>query len=143
MFKNFSLNRLIVLLTTIGFAFLLADTTIEHWLTFEEEIMSFIPLVFSLSGLVLGIVVFTVWKEKFIRWFQILLFASFTVSAVGLYFHIEEEEDEINLSAAEKEHEEQEGEKPLLAPLSFAGLAMVGLLGTMRKWEAETIKIKD
>ena len=76
-------------------------------------------------------------KEKLIYWFQTLLFVSFIVSAAGLYFHIEEEENEINLAEEEREHEENEGEKPLLAPLSFAGLAVVKLLGTMRKWKAE------
>lgn len=140
MFKQYSLNRLLVLLTTIGFAFLLLDTTIEHWSTFEEEIMSFIPLVFSVVGLVFGMLVVIIWKEKLIRWFQILLFASFIVAGGGLYFHIEEEEDNINLAAEEREHEEEEKDKPLLAPLTFAGLAVVGLLGTARKWEAEIVK---
>lgn len=137
MFKQFTINKLLVLVTTIGFAFLLLDKTIEHRKTFEQEIMSFIPLIFSFVGLVLGSIVVLFWKEKLIYWFQILLFVSFIVSAAGLYFHIEEEENEINLAEEEREHEENEGEKPLLAPLSFAGLAVVGLLGTMRKWKAE------
>ena len=142
MFKTFSLNKLLVLVTTIGFAFLLADTTIEHWSAFEEEIMSFIPLVFSIVGFVLGTFVVIMWKEKLIRWFQILLFASFIVAATGLYFHIVEEEDEINLTVEEREHEEKEGEKPLLSPLAFGGLAVVGLLGTKRNWDAEVLKYK-
>ena len=137
MFKQYSLNKLLILVTTLGYAFLLLDTTIEHWETFAQEIMTFIPLIFSFVGLVLGIAVVITWKEKFIYWFQILLFASFIVAAAGLYFHIEEEDDEINLTEEKREHEENEGEKPLLAPLSFAGLAAFGLLGTMRKWEAE------
>lgn len=137
MFKQYTLNKLLVLVTSFGFAFLLLDTTMEHWETFEQEIMTFIPLLFSLAGLVVGIIAVVTWKEKFIYWFQILLFASFIIAAAGLYFHIEEEEDDINLTEEELEHEENEGEKPLLAPLSFAGLAVIGLLGTMRKWEAE------
>lgn len=140
MFKQYSLNRLLVLFTSTGFAFLLADTTIEHWPIFKQEIIAYIPPVFSLIGLSLGIVVVIFWKEKFIHWFQILLFTAFIVSAAGLYFHIEEEDDEINLTAEEREHEENEGEKPLLAPLSFGGLAVVGLFGTSRKWEAEVVK---
>jgi hypothetical protein len=137
MFKQYTLNKLLVLIATFGFAFLLLDTTIEHWGTFTQEIITFIPLIFSFAGLVLGIAVVITWKEKFIYWFQILLFASFIVAAAGLYFHIEEEDDEINLTEEKREHEENEGEKPLLAPLSFAGLAAFGLLGTMRKWKAE------
>lgn len=137
MLKQFTLNRLIVLVTTLGFAFLLLDTTIEHWKTFNEEIMTFVPLIFCLISVVLGVIVVVTWKEKFIYLFQILLFVSVIVAAAGMYFHIEEEKDEINLTVEEREHEENEGEKPLLAPLSFAGLAAFGLLGTMRKWKAE------
>jgi hypothetical protein len=143
MFKKYSLNRLLVLFTTIGFAFLLADTTIEHWPAFEEELIVYIPLVFCLIGLVLGIIVIIKWKERLIRWFQILLFASLIVSAAGLYFHIEEEEDEINLTTEEREHEENEKDKPLLAPIAFGGVAIIGLLGTARKWEAEVLQTKE
>lgn len=137
MLKQYSLNRLLVLVTTVGFAFLLIDTTIEHWSAFEDEWTTYIPPVFCFIGLLIGLITVTTWKEKIIHWFQIILFASFLVAAAGLYFHIEEEEDDINLTAEEREHEEQEGEKPLLAPIAFAGLATFGLLGTMRKWEAE------
>ena len=137
MFKRFTLNKLLVLITTIGFAFLLSDTTIEHWKTFRQEIMTYIPLIFSLVGLILGIIVVFFWKEKLIYWFQILLFVSIIIGVAGLYFHIEPFEEEINLTTEEIEHEANEKEKPLLAPLSFTRIAVIGLLGTMRKWEAE------
>lgn len=140
MFKQYSINKLLVLITTIGFAFLFADTTIEHWPIFKQELMAFIPLVFSAIGLALGIIVVITWKEKLIRWFQILLFASFVVAATGIYLHLEIWEEETNITAEEQEHEENEKDKPLLAPLAFAGLAVVGLLGTLRKWEAEVKK---
>jgi len=137
MFKQYSLNRLLVLLTTFGFAFLLADTIIEHWSIFEQEIMAFIPPIFCFIGLVLGIIVVITWKEKLIRWFQILLLVSILVAAAGVILHVEPWEEETNLTAEEIEHEANEKEKPLLAPLSFGGIAVIGLLGTMRKWEAE------
>ena len=140
MLKQYSLNRLLVLVAAIGFAFLLADTTIEHWPIFKQELMAFIPLIFSIAGMVLGALTVTIWKEKLIHWFQILLFVSIVVGAAGVYFHMEPFEEETNLTAEEIEHEANEKDKPLLAPLSFAGLAVIGLLGTMRKWEAEVKK---
>ena len=140
MFKKYSLNRLLVLTAAIGFAFLLIDTTMEHWDTFDDEIMSFIPLAFSLLGLVLGITAVIVWKSKVIKWMQIFLFVSFIVAGAGFYFHLEYEENEINLTQEEKEHEEKEKDKPLLAPLAFGGIAIVGLLGTARKWDAEVVE---
>ena len=137
MFKQYSLNRLLVLIATFGFAFLLADTTIEHRSIFKQEIMAFIPPIFCFASLVLGIIVVFNWKEKLIHWFQILLFLSVLVAATGLILHIEPWEDETNMTAEEIEHEANEKEKPLLAPFSFGRLAIVGLLGTMRKWKAE------
>ena len=137
MFKQYTLNKLLVLATTFGFAFLLLDTTIEHWKTFEQEIMTFVALISSFAGLVLGIAVVLTWKENLIRRFQIFLFISIIVGVGGLYFHIEPFEEETNLTTEEIEHEANEKEKPILAPLSFAGLAVFGLLGTIRKWEAE------
>jgi hypothetical protein len=139
MFKNYSLNRLLVLFTTTGFLFLVADSIIEHWSAFSQEIMCFIPVVFSAIGLVVGILTVREWKEPWIRRFHLLLLATFVVSAAGLYFHIMEEEDDEQLTAEQREHEKTEEEKPLLAPLSFAGLAAVGLLGTSRKWQADII----
>jgi hypothetical protein len=99
--------------------------------------MAFIPPIFCFIGLVLGIIVVITWKEKLIRWFQILLLVSILVAAAGVILHVEPWEEETNLTAEEIEHEANEKEKPLLAPLSFGGIAVIGLLGTMRKWEAE------
>ena len=108
MLYKYSLNRLLVLATTIGFAFLLLDTTIEHWPIFKQELMAFIPLIFSIIGTALGLLTVIYWKEKLIRWFQILLFASIVVGAAGLYFHIEPFEEETNLTQEEIEHEANE-----------------------------------
>jgi hypothetical protein len=139
MFKNYSLNRLLVLFTTIGFLFLMVDSIIEHWSAFSQEIMCFIPVAFGAIGLVVGTLTVRQWKDQWIRRFHILLFTTFVVSAAGLYFHIIEEEDDEQLTAEQREHEKTEKEKPLLAPLTFAGLAAVGLIGTSRKWQAEVI----
>ncbi len=137
MLNNFSLNRLLVLFTALGFAFLWIDTTLEHWDVLKDEVMAYIPFIFSVIGLLLGASAAIMWKEKLIRFFQIFLFVSFIVAGTGVYFHLEDEEDEINLTVEEREHEANEKDKPIMAPLAFAGLAVVGLLGTKRKWEAE------
>lgn len=139
MFKEYSLNRLLALFTTAGFLFLLTDSIIEHWSAFSQEIMCFIPVVFSAFGLIIGILAVRQWNGQWIRRFHVLLLATFVISAAGLYFHIEEEEDDEQFTAEQREHEKNEKEKPLLAPLSFAGLAAFGLLGTSRKWQAEVV----
>lgn len=139
MLKTYSLNRLLALFTAAGFLFLLTDSIIEHWSAFSQEIMCFVPVVFSAIGLVVAIRAVWQWKDPWIRRFHVLLLATFVISPAGLYFHIIEEEDDEQLTAEQREHEKNEKEKPLLAPLSFAGLAAFGLLGTARKRQAEVV----
>ncbi len=139
MFRNYTLNRLLVLSASAGFAFLLADTIIEHLDILNEEITAYIPPVFSLIGAIIGFMTVYKWKPGIIRIMHIFLFISFIVAAAGFYYHIEEEENDENLTTEERIHEENEKDKPLLAPLAFGGIAVVGLLGTYRKWESEVV----
>ncbi len=139
MLKNYSLNRLLALLTTLGFLFLMVDSILEHWSIFTQDLPAFIPLVISAAGLVIGMIAVREWEEKWIRRFHVFLFVSVLAGGTGMYFHTAEEEDGERLTVEQREHEEKEKEKPLLAPLSFAGLAAVGLLGTSRKWPAEVV----
>jgi hypothetical protein len=136
MFQKFSLNRLIVMFVAAGFFFLIADSILEHWDILGRELWAYIPIVFSVLGFVISIIAAVQWKERVIRFLRITLFVAFIISVAGLYFHIKEEDDE-GITTAQLEHEQKEKDKPILAPLSFAGLAMFGLLGTSRKWRAD------
>lgn len=140
MFTQYSLNRILVFVVAAGFAFLLADTTIEHWSVLQQEYTAFIPVVFSVVALVIAAGAFLKWTTAWIRALRVFLFASCIVAAAGLYFHIAEEEDDENLTQEQQLHEEKEKDKPLLAPLTFGGLGIVGLLGTERKWHAEVVE---
>lgn len=141
MLKQFTLNRLLVLLMITGFGFLMIDTIIEHWKVFHEEWAAFIPVFFSAVALVLGVITFIRWNEKMIRILNWTLAVSVIVALLGIYFHFGDDEDEDTpRQATAQVTKEKEGEKPLLAPLSFAGVAIVGMLGTARKWSAEVVE---
>ena len=135
MFQKYSLNRMIVVFVAAGFFFLTADSILEHWDILERELWAFIPIAFSVLGFVISIIAVVRWKERIIRFLHITLFVAFIISATGLYFHVKEEDDK-EIKTEQIEHEQKEKDKPILAPLSFAGLAMIGLLGTSRKWGA-------
>ena len=139
MFKNYTLNRLLVLVAAVSFAFLLADTIIEHRDILSKELLAYIPVVFSLIGMLVGIGAVTQWNARWIRWFQIFLFASFIVAAAGVYLHIGDDDDREKQTTQVTAQQEKEKDKPLLAPLAFGGIAVVGLLGTSRKWHAEVL----
>ncbi len=134
MLKHYTINRLLVLLVSFAFAFLAVDTLNEHWTIFYKELWAYIPVIFSIIGAAVGGYAFFKWNESAIKAFQIVLLASILVSAAGMYFHLKEEDDE---EVATEETTAKE--KPPLASLSFAGVAVVGMLGTLRKWEAEVV----
>ena len=137
MLKNYSLNRLLVLVTATGFAFLLADTTIEHWDLLAREPYAYIPVIFSALGLIFGTIAVLRWDQRWIRVLRIVLIASFVVAAAGFYLHVREEDDEKPTVQNVQQEPEKEKDKPLLAPFAFAGVAVVGLLGTAKRWRVE------
>jgi hypothetical protein len=139
MLKSLSLNKLLVLFVAAGFLFLLVDSILEHLDILSQDLVAYTPIVFSVIGLAVSAIAAVKWSERWIRALHMFLFIAFVVSAAGLYFHLEEEEGE-EMTVEKREHEEKEKDKPPLAPLSFAGLAMVGLLATSRKWHAEVVE---
>jgi hypothetical protein len=136
MFQRFSLNRLIIVFVAGGFFFLIADSILEHWDILGQELWAYIPIAFSVLGFLISAIAVIVWKERVLRFLQITLFVAFIISAAGLYFHIIEEDDE-EITTEQLNHEQKEKDKPILAPLSFAGLAAIGLLGTSKKWRTD------
>ena len=137
MFARYSLNRLLVLLATAGYLFLTADTVIEHWPVFSREPMSFVPVGFGGIAFLAGIWTILRWDETWIQRLHVIFFAAFVISGLGMYLHIENDDDPGSSSAARLD--EREKPKPLLAPLAFGAVAVVGLLGTSRRWPAEVV----
>jgi hypothetical protein len=99
--------------------------------------MSLIPIVFSALGFVVSALAVLQWRESRIRLLHLTLFAAFLVAGAGVYFHIGEDKDE---EVTAQNAKEKEKDKPLMAPLAFAGLAAFGLLGTSRKWPADVVQ---
>ena len=138
MLIKFSINRLIALFVAAGFLFLAADSILEHWGIFKEEWFAFVPVLYSVLGIGVGVAAVVKWDDPWIRKLHLYLIASFVIGVAGLYFHSESLfEDEDEMSTEERQHEEKENPAPILAPLAFAGLGAIGMIGTSRKWPAE------
>lgn len=143
-----SLNRLIAFLVAGGFLFLFVETLIEHNEVMSENFIAYAPILFSAFGLVLALLAAIKWQQKWIRILHVYMFLALFTGLGGLFFHNKERvltKETLKVEALEDEEYETAGEKkdehapPILAPMAFAGLGAVGLLGTFRRWQAEVI----
>lgn len=136
MFRTLSLNRMLILFVGAGFLFLLTDSILEHSDVLLKDLPAWIPVLFSALGLTVSVAALVRWNERRLMILNVTFYAAFLVALGGVYFHTADEDDD-ELTTQEEETGEREKEKPLLAPLSFAGLAAFGLLGTSRRWRSQ------
>jgi hypothetical protein len=138
MFKTYSLNRMLGLLATAGFAFLLADTILEHRDILMKESASWIPVFFSAVAFCISAIAIVRWNAGWKKAFRIVLISSVFIGIGGVYAHIpDDDRDQKSTSVQQQKPEENDKDKPILAPLSFAGVAAIGLLGLSKKWRPE------
>ncbi|MEO6906259.1 MAG: hypothetical protein ABI210_00060 [Abditibacteriaceae bacterium] len=153
------LNKLIVLLALGGYFMFLMELRFEHMDVLGERWQSWIPLVYSAIMIVICVWGLWFWKRagrKVLFW---AFAASIIVGLLGVWFHdkgkpwksitvvvqawqapiVKEEGEKAKpLPGATKSDGKKEKEKekpnPPLAPLSFAG---IGLLGMLACWKDE------
>jgi len=147
MFRSYSLNRMLALFTTVGFGFFLLDTILEHRAILLNEWASLIPVVYSALGIFISGNAAARWNTSTIKTLRVYLLIGMLVGAGGVYYHLADDDDEEKgeatteqENAAAKPGDTKEKDKPPLAPLAFAGLSAVGLLGTSRIWKVESVE---
>jgi len=139
MTSTLSINRLIVTVCAVGFLFLVVDTFLEHLDAFKDEPLAWVPVGFSLVGLAVVGIAAARWNETWIRLAHWCFIAALVVGGVGVYLHVADQfESEEERVAEHGEDKKEEKAPPILSPLAFAGLGAIGLIGTLRKWQAET-----
>ena len=135
--QRWTLNKWIVLLLVSGFAMLLFDIRSEHVDVVRKNWKAWIPIVYSGAMILVGLVALVRW-ERGGR--QVLLFAfsaSFIVGALGFWFHTKGEPISgiETILAAWTEPLHHKDAPPALAPLSFAGVGLLGMVACARRFQ--------
>ncbi|HMZ52067.1 MAG TPA: hypothetical protein PK988_07355 [Candidatus Sumerlaeota bacterium] len=118
-----------------GYVMLVLDIRFEHRRVLEHP-QPWIPIIYSLTMVLLGGICWGLWKRQWARYALVALFAgSIAVGLLGVWFHVDESlvEDVKQLFSVWKTTGNPGigFRPPLLAPLSFAGL---GILGVIASW---------
>lgn len=124
-------SRFLIAVTSFGFLFLTLDSFLEHYFA-QREIQSYqwIPVVFGLVALPISLTALVRLNPVTSRILGIVCLVSILVGGWGFYFHVTATWRMVDLpfewsflfSALRYG-------PPMLAPLSFAGLGLLGLVG--------------
>ncbi len=148
-----TLNRLLFAFLTAGFLFLATETFLEHSGILGKKPPALIPVAFSVVALLVSAAAAAAWPSNPARLVRAFFVLPLLVGLAGLYFHNEDRlEGHAALPAAiadeeEGEHDEsgstaadgheEDHHPPILAPLAFVGMGVLGLLAAARRWPAD------
>lgn len=141
-----SKDKLILLIVALGFLFLVAETRYAHAGVWIQEPKAYIPLITCGAGFICCLAGLAAEKKlaTFLGWFLIILSA---VGPLGVYFHtkgdVTQLQSMLTANTRQERLDRSDGmyggpfnERPLLAPMSITGLAMiagVSILGSRRR----------
>ena len=142
---SWSLNRLIVLILLGGLAMLLIDIRWEHRVELGRQWETWIPLVYIGLMLVAGAIGLYRWEGWGRRVLQVGFAAAIIVGALGLWFHsgvhivgnVLRVFTAWTIPLGTNGGVRVSSEPPVLAPLAFVGLGLLGLLACSRIFRAE------
>lgn len=129
-----SRDRLIVLALLGGYLMLLLDVRFEHQKELAKEWEAWIPIVFSGMMVLVGGGCAAIWKPAS-RWVLLGGFAiSLIIGMLGVWFHSDGHPIRGLLKVVSAWYSEP-GRKgpPVLAPLAFAGLGLVGIINGWKR----------
>ncbi len=141
-----SKDKFILLIIALGFLFLVAETRYAHAGVWMQEPKAYIPMITCGIGFVCCLAGLAAEKKlaMFLGWLLLILSL---VGPLGVYFHTKGDFNQLQLMLTSNTRQERldrsDGkyggifnERPLLAPMSISGLAMVAgisILGNRRR----------
>jgi hypothetical protein len=137
---RFPLARVLLLVTLGGYLGLLTDIRLEHVDVVRKHWIPWIPILYSGLMALLSILALVRWTpgaRRIVFWLSLL---AFVVGGVGFWYHNDGKIVDAARSAARAWYDPKlkhpDDMPPPLAPLSFAGLGLLGLLATARRCQS-------
>lgn len=158
---SWSLNRVLSLLLAGGLLLLFVDIRHEHVSALRDEPASWIPLIFTAVAVTVMLATVASWKPGWRATLTAVYIASLVVGLAGVYFHIDGKLGRLvstlfaqntaappapGLIRLVDSHGDRDGrshgakdddDAPVLAPLAFVGIGLIGLAGTSRRLKPE------
>ena len=149
--QSWSLNRILVLLLLGGLASLILDIRWEHRVELGRQWQTWIPLVYIGAMLVVGIISLYRWEGWGPKVLQLGFGLALIVGLLGVWFHggkdLVGDLRQIVLAwtipLGTNGGTKVADDPPVIAPLAFVGLGLIGFLACSRRFAGDSSTSKD
>jgi hypothetical protein len=136
---RFPLSRVLILVLAGAFAGLMSDIRVEHVDVVHERSIAWLPIIYSGFMTLACFVAFIFWN-RIARLIMIPLFLiALVVGGMGFYFHNHGNITDViktSISAWTDPNLDHPDGPPQVAPLSFAGLGVLGVLASLKRFNS-------
>ena len=135
--RIWTLNKVVVLVLIAAFATLVVDLRDEHVDVVRHHWQAWIPIAYSGVMVVLGATALAGWERGGRQALLIAFAAAFIVGGLGFWFHNHGDlvSGMLTVLSAWTKPLHHEDVPPPLAPLSFAGLGLLGTLACAHRFQ--------
>jgi predicted signal transduction protein with EAL and GGDEF domain len=139
LYNPYSLARILILLLAGAFVGLMVDIRIEHVEVVHEQPIAWLPILYSAFMTIACLVAFIFWNKTARRAMLPLFLLAILVGSLGFYFHNNGDLKKViatSFRAWTDPKMEHSDAPPSLAPLSFAGLGVIGILASLKRFNS-------
>ncbi len=132
--KSLTLGRILMIALAGGFAGLMMDIRVEHVEAVHENRIAWVPIFYSAFMAVASTIAFVGWTRRSRIVISCFFLLAVGVGAIGFYFHNNGNVKKVITNSirawVDPKMEHSEG-PPMVAPLAFVGLGMIGTLAAL------------
>jgi lipid-A-disaccharide synthase-like uncharacterized protein len=133
------LARVLILLLAGGFFNLMIDIRVEHVDVVRERAIAWVPIIYSGVMAIACLVAFMFWGKVPRLVMPVLFSLALVVGGMGFYFHNHGDFIKViktSVTAWTDPNMEHSDAPPQLAPLAFAGLGVIGILASLKRFNS-------
>jgi len=138
--NRLSLARVLILLLAGAFVGLMVDIRVEHVDAVRDHTIAWLPIIYSGFMTIACLVTFVFWNKTTRLILLPLFLLAFIVGGMGFYFHNNGNLKKViktSVDAWTDPDMNHSDEPPQVAPLAFAGLGVIGVLASLKRFNSQ------
>jgi hypothetical protein len=131
------LARILIILLAGAFAGLMVDIRVEHVDVVRERSVAWVPIIYSGLMTIACLAAFVLWNKTVRRIMLLLFLSALVIGGLGFYLHNHGDLKRVLKTSTDAWIDPKmnhSDEPPQVAPLAFAGLGVIGILASLKRF---------